>query len=143
VLPAAHMFVDLRLLQSFGQVGTEQEVVEPQPGVASLPEKDRRVVKRQRCNMDNGDMSSELDRRKPMGRAMIDRPPIVEPFLPDVRSGCRARSNCFASRASGAGKASWKMMKSIGAFSIAPAKQDGKAGILDAVSPENGQPQEP
>jgi hypothetical protein len=29
-------------------------------------------------------------------------------------------------------------MKSIGAFSIAPAGKAGKAGILDAVSPETG-----
>jgi hypothetical protein len=33
-------------------------------------------------------------------------------------------------------------MKSIGAFSIAPAEEDGKAGILAAFSPETGQPQE-
>ncbi len=31
-----------------------------------------------------------------------------------------------------------KGMKSIGAFSIAPAAKAGKAGILDALWPENG-----
>jgi hypothetical protein len=40
-------------------------------------------------------------------------------------------------------KALSKTLKSIGAFSITPAEQGGKAGILDTVRPENGGPQEP
>jgi hypothetical protein len=62
---------------------------------------------------------------------------VVGPFhrrlQEDVTAWAIAVHFCAASE-----QISRKTMKSIGAFSIAPAQQDGKAGILDTVAPERG-----
>ncbi|XUY30267.1 hypothetical protein RMR21_024205 (plasmid) [Agrobacterium sp. rho-8.1] len=46
--------------------------------------------------------------------------------------------SCDIAPPAGVRKAWSKTLKSIGAFSIAPAEQGGKAGILDTVRPEKG-----